>query len=240
MSKPWTTFIGPSRQPSGKGTISESGSPTGRSLSPGSRRDDSRRPTRHRLGASELLAQYFVGEEESHLWLVSRKTVKHHRLPGREQLEASVKKAYRSLLDPNKEPTGLLELSSLLVPDGAQWGSGYESVTIVPSGLLYYFPFEVLASGDQALGELVRTAYLPSASSITYLRDARERHISSPRLLAIGDAEYSGNREGERSASLRGLQALGPLPFTRAEVSRIRSAFGYFDSTLLLGEQATE
>ena len=59
------------------------------------------RSVQDRLGDSELLAQYFVGEEQSHLWLVSRKEVEHHLLPGREELEASVKRAYRSLLDPD-------------------------------------------------------------------------------------------------------------------------------------------
>ena len=150
------------------------------------------------------------------------------------------KQAYRSLLRPDQPSAGLQELSNLLLPGGDQWGSDHETVTIVPSGLLYYFPFEVLRSGERALGERVQTAYLPSASAITYLRDVPQRRISSPRLLAVGDADYSGKQEVERSASLRGLQALGPLPFTRDEVAEIRSVFGYFDSTVLLGERATE
>ena len=198
------------------------------------------RSVQDRLGDSELLVQYFVGEEQSHLWLVSRVGVEHHLLPGREELEASVKKAYRSLLDPDQPPIGLEELSNLLLPAGDQWRENHEAVTIVPSGLLYYFPFEVLRRGERTLGDLAQTAYLPSASALTYLRDIPERAISSPRLLAVGDADYSGHQEVEGSASMRGLKALGALPFTRAEVSKIRAVFGYFDSTLLVGERATE
>ncbi len=198
------------------------------------------RSVQDRLGDSELLAQYFVGAQHSHLWLVSREGAEHHLLPGRQELGAVVKQAYRSLLDPDRPPTGLEELSSLLLPDGDQWVSDHDIVTIVPSGLLYYFPFEVLTRGERTLGEMVQTAYLPSASAISYLRDIPERDISSPRLLALGDADYSGSLEAERSASLRGLQALGSLPFTRAKVAAIRSIFGYFNSTLLLGERATE
>ncbi len=58
--------------------------------------------------------------------------------------------------------------------------------------------------------------------------------------MVLGDANYGAGPDLSRSSSLGGLRNLGALPFTRSEVSKIRSAFGYFDSTVLLGARATE
>ena len=193
----------------------------------------------NRLSSSEVLLQYFVGEEQSHLWVVAASEVQHHLLPGRDALEAAVKAVYQSLPSPDQPPRRLDELSVLLLP-GSEWRESYQAVTIVPSGLLYYFPFEVLTIEGRSLGDLARTSYLPSASALTYLRAFEVKPNDEPRLLVLGDANYGAGPDLSRSSSLGGLRNLGALPFTRSEVSKIRSAFGYFDSTVLLGARATE
>ena len=51
------------------------------------------------LGEDALLLEYFLGEERSFLWRVSREAVESHVLPGRAYLEALARQAHLLLTE---------------------------------------------------------------------------------------------------------------------------------------------
>jgi CHAT domain-containing protein len=160
-------------------------------------------------------------------------------LPPRSELESAVQDVLSRLLSPAAEAPPAVAAARQLLPDGALGDGPYRSLIIVPAGLLYYLPLELLPSGSGPLLEQYQTAYLPSASVLVELRSKPEQR-GRPRLLALGDPVYGGPEARERAGALLSLQSLGALPHTRSEVNAVRSLFGRWSSTVMLGPDATE
>ena len=196
-----------------------------------------------KLAEDEAVFEYLVGDTRTHLWIIKQDAFEHRELPGRANLESTVRKAYSQLVTPSQTTDLLPSLSKLLLGEETIRQGLPRSLIIVPSEILFYFPFEVLPSGEgnEPLAASTATTYLPSASTLTYLGGGRRSMEAS--LLAVGDPIYSALAQGnarERSVSLSGLRNLGALPHTRSEVFAIRKFFGAEQSTVLIGELATE
>jgi CHAT domain-containing protein len=131
-------------------------------------------------------------------------------------------------------------------------------VTIVSDGVLAYVPFETL-SGDaphqQSLLERFAISYAPSASALASIR-TRSGGVAlrSKEFIGFADPVYDrpGKMEGERSTTQpathhaaleseleRGFD-LTNLPYTRTEVSNIRSLFPVARRQIYLGSEARE
>lgn len=186
----------------------------------------------------EAVLAYMLAEPRSHLWIVRKDRVDHRRLPARTEIETSVRKALTGLLSPAAKPDGLATLTAQLLSDLSPEDLP-RSLIIVPSGLLYYFPFEILPLGGdgRVLADYASTAYVPSATTLVALRQ-RDDTPSRTQLLALGDALYSGEAGGRGNAGT--FASLGALPHTREEVRRVRSLFGRGQTVALLGQDATE
>ena len=196
------------------------------------------------LRPDEALLLYFLGEVDSHAWLVRADELHHRHLGDRSLVDELVRRAYTELVDPASELVGVAALARHVLAPFEPQLRDVEQLIIVPDGPLYYFPFEVLpTSTGQWLGDLVTTSYAPSASTLVELR-TNPTPTGEPALLALGDAEYgdqSGDHEPEvaRSAAMNQLRHLGALPHTRREVDDLVGVFG--DSSLsLTGEDANE
>lgn len=190
------------------------------------------------LGDGEGLLELFLGSERSHGWLVTRDGVLYRPLESRAPLEAAVRRAYTELVDPKSQLGSLAELNRQLLEPFTDELRQLRSLVIVPSGALFYFPFEVLPFvDDDLLGKLLATAYVPSASTLVELRSRPARDLE-PLLLAVGGADY-GDPEALERGGLRGLEGLGGLPHSRREVEQLGSMF-WRRSTLLLGAEAAE
>jgi CHAT domain-containing protein/tetratricopeptide (TPR) repeat protein len=193
------------------------------------------------LHEGEVALAYFLSEPASHAWLVRHDGVEHRELAGRAAIQRAVEDAYVQLLDRSTAPD-LGGLAALVLAPLEDAIAAVDSLLVVPSGALFYFPFEALplGEGDGLLVDRLELAYWPSASTIVELR-RRPTTTGPPRLFAVGDARYGDQRSfsTERSADLRALSALGALPHTRDEVLALRDRFGS-SSTVLLGEEASE
>lgn len=189
------------------------------------------------LRPGEVLAEYFLAEPRSHLWIVRGDDVAWHALPPRSEIESAVRTGYGRLVDPGREPRGLSELAAMLVAplEGIEPGS---SLLVVPSGILHYFPLEVLPFGatGEPLGAHFATTYLPSASTLVAIRRHSDPTVE-PRLLAVGDPAYLPRAGPGRNAD---ISEPGLLPHTRREVEELARRFGSRRATLLLGPGATE
>lgn len=193
------------------------------------------------LKTDELLLKYHVGETSSHLWLVDPKGIRSKRLPGRNELEPAVQRVLADLVTPGAHSPALNELAEVLLPEAELNASSARFLIIVPSGILFYFPFEILPAGPDGapLVESHQTSYLPSAAFLAESRNEAPRS-NRPRLLALGDPQYEGAAGVERIGTLVSAGKLGSIPHTRAEVAAVYSHFGRLSSTSLVGPHATE
>ncbi len=150
------------------------------------------------LDRETLLLEYKLGRERSFLWLVGTDTFASFELAPGEDIERSVRRAYRLLkLGDRRESEALLrdllcDLSQkLLRPVAGRLG--HRRLAIVADGALQYLPFAALPDPDVddacdqgppliADHEIV---YLPSASTLAVLRRERRRQPTPSGLVAV-------------------------------------------------------
>jgi tetratricopeptide (TPR) repeat protein len=209
------------------------------------------------LKPGEVMLVYGVMPDKTCQWVIGKEVFQLNTLPIGEKDLARKIAAYRRLIRKAAEGTGTAagpqdpapkeldqlrhELYTLLFPApvGAALSPG-NVLYIIPTGPLYYLPFEALPT--QAPGQPPRylvedyaVAYLSSASLLKTLRDAQSRKQNQPPypLLAFANPRYetgSGTPSGDKS--LRGLQTRAyreiigckfeELPETEDEVRAIK------------------
>ncbi|HTG32138.1 MAG TPA: CHAT domain-containing protein [Thermoanaerobaculia bacterium] len=204
-----------------------------------------------------VLLHYFVGDEASFLFVVTRKGLEIHRLPGALALAGQVSQ-FRSLIQARgprnlprfKETAGSL-YSTLLGPATAAL-KGKSRLLIAPDGPLYRLPFEALLTESQgnSYGELpyllrrYAVSYIPSASVLADLRKSRPIENPSKKFLAFADPDYRGVSTGglRASSGTRSQAAVGltQLPESGREVKAIAELFPAGDSVLYVGAEATK
>ncbi len=220
------------------------------------------------LRPSEVLLEFFLGEERSYVWLLSATESHWASLPGQQVLENQLRPYLETLaLRPHnlyleraharQQALGAQLFQLLLGPLAGRLPPG-RSLLIVPDGLLYYLPFETLVRDGRYLIEDHELSYVPSASVLSVLRSSGSSTpgTSEPKpmaLLAFGDpvfappwAAHNQRRRaasGDPEAVAAGLPTpyrLPPLPHTRAEVLAIGARLPAEQQRLYLGAQATE
>ena len=210
------------------------------------------------------LAEFFLGEDRSFVWLFARGEVFFETLPGRKEIEKAVS-SYLTLLaaapDPmyfEKETDELRkragELFAILFGRLSSQIETGQRLIVVPDGLLHYLPFETLIRNGRYMVEDHEISYNPSASILGLWQKAESRVDSDDRmeLLAIGDpvvepgAKTTGGKPGNglseqarRMLVARGFR-LSQLPRTRDEVLSLADLFPPDRQKSLLGSEATE
>jgi CHAT domain-containing protein/uncharacterized protein HemY len=119
------------------------------------------------LDDETVLLEYALGEEHSHLWVVTNSSVAHYALPGRAVLEKSAREVYDLLTARQTVPREPLaeyerrveqadadywnrasELSRMLLGQAAPLLES-KRLLVVPDGALQYIPFEALPAPPQ-------------------------------------------------------------------------------------------
>jgi CHAT domain-containing protein len=141
-----------------------------------------------------------------------------------------------------------------LVQPVEAWIEGKRELIIVPDGILYYLPFELLLTSAEGMGGdprrlpyLVRkyaVRYVPSASVWVGLgRPEAERREWEKTLVAYADPVY-GDLEGAVREAWRSafgeLAKLPRLPHSRREVQQIARLYPAADVVLRVGQEARE
>lgn len=212
------------------------------------------------LRPGEVLIEFLLGENRSHVWLLTHQGARCMVLPPRRVIEYHVK-SYLQLIsnkpsalhlerDLARQRKGASELFNLLL-GGATELSAARSFIIAPDGLLYYLPFESLVSEGRYLIEDHEISYVPSASVLKFLRQTLVARDSDARkeLIAFGDPVMRSVRGRQTRARPRlsfsvvgpgAVESLAPLPNTRIEITSIAKVFPHDQSELHLGSSATE
>jgi CHAT domain-containing protein/Tfp pilus assembly protein PilF len=139
-----------------------------------------------------------------------------------------------------------------LVQPVEAWIEGKRELIIVPDGILYYLPFELLLTSAEGMGGdprrlpyLVRkyaVRYVPSAS-VWVGRPEAERREWEKTLVAYADPVY-GDMEGAVREAWRSafgeLAKLPRLPHSRREVQQIARLYPAAEVVLRVGQEARE
>ena len=132
------------------------------------------------LDANTILVEYALGDERSHLWVVSKDSLQAHVLPGRKEIEVAARRVYELLTAPNRSINGETEaqkqvrvnraeaaypqaaarLSKLILGPLTGLAPGTR-LLVVSDGALQYIPFAALPV--PAVAGSVRPAANPGA-----------------------------------------------------------------------------
>ena len=195
------------------------------------------------LPDESALVEYALGDTTSLMWIV---TPEHHRLftlPPRGELGRQV----QMLLDAVKQPgradavlkRSAYDLYRLLIEPARLAIGNAHTVIIVPDGVLFELPFELLLTKEPAesdawsackwLAGEFETVYVPSSSIFLELMNRSSPERFDLDLVAIGDPDFSRLDEpAER------------LPYTKTEVESIGALLPAKRRLIVTGREASE
>jgi CHAT domain-containing protein/Flp pilus assembly protein TadD len=211
------------------------------------------------LDERTALIEYFVGQESSFVFVVTRDGLSVHRLPPAAVLQKKVQDLRATLARPGILTLGRFRMESaglydvLLKPAAARLAET-QNLLISPDGALSFLPFEVLLTDPSRgasykdLPYLLRDhaiSYVPSASVLNGLREPRpapQADAPAPtELIAFGNPVYPSAQMA--LAPLRSSfspWAVPELPGSAIEVEAIAKLFPESDVKLYMRERATE
>ena len=212
------------------------------------------------LNETTALLEYFIGDQNSFLFMISRRQIRFYKLPGRSILEDSLRAYLKILASPSPSPfegTHAAEriAGELVFALKENSKSEINTLIIIPDGMLHFLPFETLRIWDEGkaiyLVEKYNISYGPSSTSLSLLREKPRRLKSEETLLAFGDPLERGGilTEGAPqtiSADLPGAVQSGArfvfprLPYSRQEVLNIARLFAPQNRAIFMQGAATE
>jgi len=212
------------------------------------------------LNEKTALLEYFVGENRSFMFFITRYHAELYELPGRRILENSLRGYLKILFSPLLGPfdgfTAADRIAKeLTFPLWQGTRSEIDSIIVVPDGVLHYLPFETLRIANAGkpiyVIEKFKTTYCPSATSLFLIKQRPRPKKLRKHLLAFGAPLYAGQNlrkgiGGKRSADvmkeayLNEGFSLSPLPFSKNEILGISRHFLTEKKDIFLGSQANE
>jgi CHAT domain-containing protein len=214
------------------------------------------------LDNKTALIEYFLGEEQSFVFIIEKKTFKLFLLPPKKEIGKSIRGFIKEISDP---PVGRFRgnlaakrlYKELLFPKRGELTESIENLIIVPDGLLYYLPFETLMtksqerpSNDKFLIEKYKITYAPSCSSLLFLSRKKKMPHPQKSLLAFGNPVFRVNdigKDGKRtpSAILKELYEnqgfdFSSLPYSEREIREIAKLFSPSNRDVFIGDSAKE
>lgn len=204
------------------------------------------------LRADEVLLEFSLNEPHSYVVIATTTSARVHQLPGRAAIHTAVDRLLKEVRNGEEVRAHSRSLGEILL-DRIPEIDTRKRVIVSPDGGLHQLPFELLtpASGRLLLESHV-VSYAPSGSVLAILRDRQVRRVPQRTALAVSTSpttEIHGPSTNERSAALgtvgRGVYDLDvtqlpSLPSANDEARSVGAALGASQSTILLGEAATE
>ncbi len=217
------------------------------------------------LGQKQILIEFWIGEGQTYLWAISKKELRFKTIPlsreelrqkleqisplfGQQNVSRAVSMDHR-WANINPQLLNRLYLELLGKPLG-HFLEKADELIIIPDGLLFYLPFEILVMGRgknaaHYLVEDYAISYTPSAS--LRLSGFEKNNLAPRGLLALGNPDFSSRKKNVSAAqidllgryfSARQKSHLRRLPSAAREVKVIAKTLGR--ATVLTGKSATE
>jgi CHAT domain-containing protein len=146
---------------------------------------------RRSRGHSATLLSYWLGPDESYVWVVTPVGLQIRKLPGEEQIRELVE-SYRAILERNADPmhsdgSGDRLRAAVLDPV-APLLNGSKSVIIVPDGALHAINFEALpVNGHYWIDDVTLT--LAPSLRVLVMASPRPAKRRSDSVFVLGDAQ---------------------------------------------------
>lgn len=214
------------------------------------------------LDNNSALIEYFLGEQKSYIFFISKKCIEIFLLPSRQQIQKSIKGYIKEISDPPRgKYRGILAGKRLyrefFSPVAKILPESVDHLIIVPDGVLYYLPFEslIVDSEDQSctaqyLVEKYKISYAPSSSSLLFLKKNREKKQFPMALFAMGNPNYDLRKKPDTENGLpskilkeiyenQGFE-FSPLPYSEKEIKNISKFFPKNKQKIYLENQAKE
>lgn len=183
---------------------------------------------RRQLRDGEVLAEYVLDDEQSHVIQIDQTGLTIHRLPGRRQIAALSNKFVQSLkAKADSRDTGRALYDAILAPVVDEKTA---SLIVVPDGPLHLVPFAALSDqkGDFVAQHLTVTV-APSATIYSALRNSSSRTPSATAFLGVlytsAAPAPSDISQSRGIFDIRGA-ALKPLAAGREEIIEASQAIG--------------
>jgi len=171
-----------------------------------------------------VFLEFVVHEQRTHLFVVDRNSVTHHRIEItravlRERVNAFGQQLASRDLDYRPSARALYDL--LLAPAASRL-SGKRIHCIVPDDMLWRLPFAALIAGDgRFVVEQAAVFYAPSISiHQEIVRAQQKRRPGETTFVAFGNPSLTGGARERPASTVRDVE-LGPLPDAEAEVREI-------------------
>lgn len=144
------------------------------------------------LDAQTALLSYWLGEENSYLWIIRQDSLESHKLPPRREIEKTARQAYTALSESSQQAPRVssdlaVEALGRMLLDGVALRPN-ERLVVVSDGALRSLPFAALPDPSWGLRPLIvghEIVTLPSASVLATLRHAAEMRPRPPNLIAV-------------------------------------------------------
>ncbi|BFM08634.1 CHAT domain-containing tetratricopeptide repeat protein [Halioxenophilus aromaticivorans] len=204
------------------------------------------------LKADEALVYYFLGQEQSYLWLMDQQGIEVYPLPNESEI-AQQTIALVELINSNPAVSNsrshwanILQadktLSETLLEPIAQRISRYQQITVVPDGVLHRLPYAVLLSPaqnyQQPLTKTLAVGYANSIATLHHLKQRRRPIGANKGLLMIANPAMEIAESGTNESDNLVLQQ---LPAAEMEANKLINLWGSVSkSTLLLGRRASK
>lgn len=194
------------------------------------------------LDNDTVLLEYYLGTEQSYLWLIKKDKLTVFQLPKREIIEKLAFEARNALILQkndqikseqifNKKATQLSRI--LLAPTLSQLKN--QKLLIIPQGALQYIPFAALPKNNRPLVIDHEIVYLPSASLVSVLQKKREAPYEKE-IAIFADPVFSA--DDERLGRFASINENDKEKFSRLFASRFEaekiSSFIPKDESLVL------
>ena len=196
----------------------------------------------------ELFIEFLLSQPRSHAWIISRNSCKLITLPGRQEIESSVRRflnlistipAGRDALERWRRSS--FELFQMLFGNGATEVARASKLEIAADGILNCLPFEALLIDAQAgafsLSLASReVAYVPSAS--LWNLEHKPGKEPAKEFLAIGFAGPKPTSGGDFSQML--WRRYRNLPNAEEEAKGVGRSLAQWKGKVLFGKDASE
>lgn len=215
------------------------------------------------LNKNTALIEYFLGENQSIMFLITKNEFCVFSLPSRIKIENSIRAFLKVLSNyPNGKFKGILAAkriyNELIFPAEKKISAFINNLIIIPDGILYYLPFEALIKNmkdqihvDRYLIEDYRISYSPSSSILLFLSRNHHKQDSIKGLLAFGNPFYPFKTPARRNEKIICAEVfkelllntgfiIYPLPYSGREVFKISKYFGHEKRDIFLKKNAKE
>jgi CHAT domain-containing protein len=215
------------------------------------------------LNKNTALIEYFLGENQTIMFLITKTEFFVFPLPSRNVIENSIKAFLKMISSPPKvEFNGILAAkriyNELIFPAERKIANVISNLIIIPDGILYYLPFETLIKSIN--GNIIEECYLindysisyaPSSSILLFLSKIHNEQSSPKGLLAFGNPFHSFNapiKQKKQNINIKVLKevylntdfAFSSLPYSGREIMKISRYFSREKRDVFINEDAKE